>query len=62
MSDIAQTKKIGGEYGEVRANIDVHHLNAYFDKHVTLIKTPVEVKQFKVCLSSESSRKCHLTF
>ena len=41
--------KIGGEYGEIRASIDVESLNRYFEKHVPAIKTPVEVKQFKVC-------------
>ncbi|KAI5120279.1 hypothetical protein M0805_005336 [Coniferiporia weirii] len=40
-------KQIGGEYGEVRANIDVGRLNAYFSEHVKAIKSPVVVKQFK---------------
>ncbi|KAL4248300.1 Acyl-CoA dehydrogenase 10-like protein [Abortiporus biennis] len=40
-------RKIGGEYGEIRANIDVDKLNTYLDKHVQAIKAPVEVKQFK---------------
>uniref|UniRef100_A0A8H7Y3M8 Aminoglycoside phosphotransferase domain-containing protein n=1 Tax=Psilocybe cubensis TaxID=181762 RepID=A0A8H7Y3M8_PSICU len=38
--------KIGGEYGDIRAAIDIENLNAYLSKH-TNIKTPVEVKQFK---------------
>ena len=42
-------KRIGGEYGNVRATIDVERLNAFFKKHVGEIKTPVDVKQFKVC-------------
>ncbi|TFK44940.1 kinase-like domain-containing protein [Crucibulum laeve] len=40
-------KKIGGEYGEVRANINVEALNAYLAKTSPTIKTPVDVKQFK---------------
>ncbi|THH08037.1 hypothetical protein EW145_g2974 [Phellinidium pouzarii] len=40
-------KQVGGEYGEVRANIDVERLNAYFDKYVEIVKSPVNVKQFK---------------
>ena len=48
MTSADKPQKIGGEYGEVRANIDVHKLNAYLDKHVKAIKTPVDVKQFKV--------------
>jgi len=39
-------KKIGGEYGEVRANIDVDKLNEYLASN-TSIKAPVAVKQFK---------------
>ncbi|KAH8115376.1 kinase-like protein [Phellopilus nigrolimitatus] len=39
--------KIGGEYGKVRASIDVGKLNVYFDQHVRAIRTPVDVKQFK---------------
>ncbi|KAF8963662.1 kinase-like domain-containing protein [Flammula alnicola] len=39
--------KIGGEYGEIRANIDVDALNTYLAKFTPNIKTPVDVKQFK---------------
>ncbi|KAF8151192.1 protein kinase subdomain-containing protein PKL/CAK/ACAD [Pholiota molesta] len=39
--------KIGGEVGEVRANIDISSLNAYLAKHTPAITTPVDVKQFK---------------
>jgi len=46
-------QKIGGEYGEVRANIDVEKLNAYLAKHTPGIKGPVDVKQFKVCSSQQ---------
>lgn len=42
--------KIGGEYGEIRANIDIGKLNAYIDKYVSVVKAPVDVKQFKVSL------------
>jgi hypothetical protein len=48
MSNEDQLKKIGGEYGKVRAVIDMPRLNAYLAKHVKAINTPVEVKQFKV--------------
>ncbi|EMD33149.1 hypothetical protein CERSUDRAFT_118211 [Gelatoporia subvermispora B] len=40
-------KKIGGEYGEVRAGIDIASLNAYLASHVKAVQGPVEVKQFK---------------
>lgn len=40
--------KVGGEYGEIRANIDIDSLNAYLAKHTPSITTPVDVKQFKV--------------
>jgi len=40
-------QKIGGEYGEVRANIDNENLNTYLAKHVPGIGIPVDVKQFK---------------
>ncbi|KAG8741202.1 hypothetical protein FRC10_003196 [Ceratobasidium sp. 414] len=39
--------KIGGEYGEVRAGIDVQALNNYLEQHAKEVKAPVEVKQFK---------------
>lgn len=42
--------KIGGEYGEIRATIDIDTLNAYLTKNTPGIKTPVDVKQFKVWL------------
>ena len=45
-----QPKKIGGEYGKVRANIDIEKLNEYLKKKVEAIKDPVDVKQFKVCV------------
>lgn len=45
-----EPKKIGGDYGEIRANIDISGLNAYLAQHAPSIKTPVDVKQFKVRL------------
>lgn len=42
-------KQIGGEYGPVRANIDVDKLNAYLAAHVPAVSSPVDVQQFKVC-------------
>lgn len=48
MSDQSPTKKIGGEFGEVRANIDVDKLNKYLEEKVPSVKAPVQVKQFKV--------------
>ncbi|KAI0050802.1 protein kinase subdomain-containing protein PKL/CAK/ACAD [Auriscalpium vulgare] len=47
MSQSKQPKKVGGEVGEVRANIDVAQLNAYLARHVPAVKAPVSVKQFK---------------
>ncbi|CCL99251.1 uncharacterized protein FIBRA_01266 [Fibroporia radiculosa] len=44
---MSQSGKIGGEYGPVRANIDVEKLSEYLEKHVNGIKAPVDVKQFK---------------
>ncbi|KAJ7503016.1 kinase-like domain-containing protein [Mycena galericulata] len=41
------TKKIGGEFGEVRANIDVETLTAYLLKNVKVLRGPIDVKQFK---------------
>lgn len=48
MPSESPAKKIGGEYGKVRANIDVEKLNAYLAKNVKAIKGPVDVQQFKV--------------
>ncbi|KDR75639.1 hypothetical protein GALMADRAFT_492411 [Galerina marginata CBS 339.88] len=44
---MSDPQKIGGEYGEVRATINVDALNAYLAKYTPNIKTPVDVKQFK---------------
>lgn len=40
--------KIGGEYGEIRAEIDIQALNTYLKQHAPEIQVPVGVKQFKV--------------
>ncbi|KAI0313307.1 kinase-like domain-containing protein [Amylostereum chailletii] len=47
MTALAEPKKIGGEFGEIRANIDIANLNAYIGKAVPSIRAPVAVKQFK---------------
>ncbi|EPQ55195.1 APH-domain-containing protein [Gloeophyllum trabeum ATCC 11539] len=41
------SSKIGGEFGEIRAVIDIDSLNLYIADHIPQIKTPVAVKQFK---------------
>jgi len=42
----------GQAVGSVRAAIDLDKLNAFFDKTVKQkVKTPVSVKQFKVCMT-----------
>lgn len=51
---MSSQKKIGGEYGEIRATIDVQKLNTFLAKTTPDIKVPVEVKQFKVRVSSFS--------
>ncbi|KAF7792759.1 hypothetical protein EIP86_003857 [Pleurotus ostreatoroseus] len=43
----SQAQKIGGEIGDVRASIDVDKLNEYIRAHVSVIRAPVSVKQFK---------------
>lgn len=46
MSDNA-SRRIGGEYGAVRAAFDVEKLNTYLKTHVPPVTPPVIVKQFK---------------
>ena len=48
MSEPATAQKVGGEYGDVRATIDVEKLNVYLEVHVPEVATPVIVKQFEV--------------
>ncbi|KAF8549965.1 APH-domain-containing protein [Imleria badia] len=40
-------KRIGGEYGALRASIDIDKLNAYLVAHVPAVSAPVDVQQFK---------------
>lgn len=40
--------RIGGAVGEIRSDISVDALNAYLAKNCSRVKTPVNVKQFKV--------------
>lgn len=45
----ASTKsQVGGSVGEIRSAIDVDALNAYLEKNVQELRTPVAVKQFQV--------------
>ena len=52
----------GGEYGEIRASIDIDNLNAYLSKHIPSIKAPVDVKQFKVSKEYVPEQYCLLLF
>ncbi|KAG6382025.1 kinase-like domain-containing protein [Boletus reticuloceps] len=47
MSNSAGPQRIGGEYGAIRANIDINKLNAYLIAHVPAVRPPVDVQQFK---------------
>ncbi|KZT21074.1 kinase-like protein [Neolentinus lepideus HHB14362 ss-1] len=38
---------IGGEYGKIRAIIDIDNLNSYIKENVSSLRAPVDVKQFK---------------
>lgn len=49
MSKPATERKIGGEYGDMRAAIDLQKLNAYLQARVPEVTAPVTVKQFEVC-------------
>ncbi|KAF8756752.1 Phosphotransferase enzyme family [Rhizoctonia solani] len=53
--------KIGGEYGEIRANIDIQSLNKYLGQHGRGIRVPVEVKQFKFEKYGQSNPTYFLT-
>jgi len=37
----------GGEYGDIRANINIERLTEYLGQHLSVIKAPILVKQFK---------------
>jgi len=41
------SSQVGGEYGSIRANIDVQSLEKYLSTHLPRIKLPLDVKQFK---------------
>ena len=61
------TEKVGGEYGDVRALINIEKLNAYIEAHVPEVAAPVGVKQFKVRQGVASSttaglRLCWIQF
>ncbi|KAJ7864620.1 kinase-like domain-containing protein [Mycena olivaceomarginata] len=43
----SDNKVIGGEFGEVRANINVETLTGYLLKNVETLRGPIDVKQFK---------------
>lgn len=45
---MSNSRKVGGEYGEIRATIDITRLNQYLERHVPAVSQPVDVKQFKV--------------
>ncbi|KAH7883286.1 kinase-like domain-containing protein [Phlebopus sp. FC_14] len=40
-------RRIGGEYGAIRADINVDNLNTYLHAHVPAVSAPVQVQQFK---------------
>jgi hypothetical protein len=42
-----RAQKVGGEYGDIRANIDVKQLDIYLQEHLEGYKSPLTVKQFK---------------
>jgi len=48
MSDSTSKNQTGGDYGNIRASINVDNLNVYLAKSTPSIKIPVDVKQFKV--------------
>jgi hypothetical protein len=45
---MSDEQRIGGQYGEIRAEIDLASLNDFLRRECPRIETPVEVKQFKV--------------
>ncbi|KAF7328911.1 Acyl-CoA dehydrogenase family member 11 [Mycena venus] len=57
----SDNKKIGGEFGEVRANIDVEALTTYLLKNVKTLRGPIDVKQFKVIWTEKSNPTYFLT-
>jgi hypothetical protein len=68
-NDSSQPKKVGGEYGEIRSELDVGRLNRWLKENGDVkgtVKAPVVVKQFAVSglvllvLVLASLRPCHL--
>ena len=51
---MSDSQKIGGEFGEVRANIDTDNLQKYLKANVPRIHVPITVKQFKVSVPQRS--------
>jgi len=47
MVKTSSTRPAGGEYGDVRASIDIVKLNAYLANNVPAVTVPVTIKQFK---------------
>jgi hypothetical protein len=49
MSDGQRRSKpsTGGEYGDIRANINIEKLTEYLEQHLTVVRAPILVKQFK---------------
>jgi hypothetical protein len=47
MADGEEREKIGGEYGQMRAIIDIKKLQAYLANNVEVMAAPIQVKQFK---------------
>ncbi|KAG7449720.1 kinase-like protein [Guyanagaster necrorhizus] len=47
MSSSKPPKKVGGEYGQIRANIDVPKLESFLARNVPEVRLPLQVKQFK---------------
>lgn len=48
----SSASKIGGEYGEIRSELDVKALNEWLQRNQQVqkrVKAPVVVKQFAVC-------------
>jgi len=48
MSDSTSKNQTGGDYSNIRVSINVDNLNVYLVKSISSIKTPVDIKQFKV--------------
>jgi hypothetical protein len=58
----SDNKIIGGEFGQVRANIDVETLTGYLLKNVETLRGPIDVKQFKVSRTRVHGRHTNRAF